>query len=129
MIITNAKDNLLNTSYGNLPNLQNPIIKWFLNIDFIRITKSIVDGEVSEVENLETFKGVIQNLDSKQLQIKPEAQRAWGWKMIHALPSLVLNVDDKIKYNDVKYRVMNIRDFREYGYIEYHIVEDYLTNE
>ncbi len=124
-MIQNAGNNSLAQSFNNLPNLSNPITKWFLPTNFIRITKSVVDFEVVEVETSETFQGVVQNLDSKQLQVKPEAQRAWGWKMIHALPSLILLNDDKIKYDGVKYRVMNIKGFKEYGYIEYHIVEDY----
>lgn len=124
-MITNASDTKLNQSGSNLPNLSNPITKWFLPTDFIRITKTIVDFEVQETESFETFQGVIQNLNSKELQVKPEAQRAWTWKMIHALPSLKLNVDDKIKYNDIEYRVMNVKDFSEYGYMEYHIVEGY----
>ena len=127
-MITNANLVTVNNSFGHLPNLSNPIKKWFINIDFIRITKTITDFEAVETENLESFQGVIQNLDSKQLQVKPEAQRAWGWKMIHSLTDLKLNVDDKIKYNDISYRVMNVRDFTEYGYMEYHIVEDYINS-
>lgn len=125
-MIINAKDLNLSQTKNNLPNLSNPIKKWFLDTNFIFVTKSIVDGEVVEVETADSFFGVVQNLDSKQLQIKPEAQRAWGWKMIHSLPSLTLNVDDIIIYDSIRYRVMNVRDYNEYGYMEYHIVEDFI---
>lgn len=113
--------------YSNLPNLSNPITKWFQDISFVYVSKSIVNFEVVEIETVKSFVGVVQNLDSKQLQIKPEAQRSWSWKMIHCLPDLVLDVDDIIIYKDDRYRVMNIRDFKEYGYLEYHIVKDFIN--
>jgi len=124
-MITNAGNTTLNQAHSNLPNLSMTITKWFISIDFVRITKTTVDFETVETESSESFQGVVQNLDSKQLQIYPEAQRAWGWKMIHALPSLIMNVDDRMIFDSIKYRVMNIRDYKEYGYMEYHIVEDY----
>jgi hypothetical protein len=122
-MIFSAKNNKI--KYSNLPNLSNPIKKWFQNIEFGFITKSIVDFEAVETIIKKSFVGVVQNLDSKQLQVKPEAQRSWSWKMIHCLPDLVLDVDEKIEYEGETYRVMNIRDFKEYGYLEYHIVRDF----
>lgn len=124
-MIVNAKDTTVNLSHSNLPNLSVTIKKWFLQIDFVRVTKTIVDGETQETVSSESFQGVIQNLNSKELQLKEEAQRAWTWKTIHALPDLLLDVDDIFIYNSVNYRVMNVKDFTEYGYIEYHIVKDY----
>lgn len=126
MIINASSTNLLQAS-SNLPNLSNPIGKWFLPVNFILVTKTITAGEVVETETSSTFQGVVQNLNSKELQIKPEAQRGWTWKMIHALPSLQLNVDDIIKYENINYRVMNVKDWKEYGYMDYHIVVDYTT--
>lgn len=124
-MIVNAKDTKLNASYSKLPNLSNPIKKWVLPLSFIKITKTIYDGEVAETETVYNFEGVFQNLNSKQLQIKPEAERAWSWKMIHSLTNLFLEVDDKISFENKEYRVMNIINYKEYGYYEYHIVEDY----
>lgn len=115
----------INDTFNNLPNLRNPITKWFSKIDFIRVTKTISNFIVTETEEDDSFFGVVQNFDSRQLKILPEAQRAWTWKMIHATPDLQIDVDEKIRYRGVEYRCMNIRDFREYGYLEYHIVADY----
>jgi hypothetical protein len=123
-VIFNAKDKSI--KYSNLPNLSNPIKKWFQNIEIGIIAKSIVNFEVIEVISKKNFSGVVQNLNSKQLQIKPEAQRSWSWKMIHCLPNLVLNVDDKIEYEGEIYRVMNIIDFKDYGYLEYHLIKDFI---
>jgi hypothetical protein len=124
MTIINAKKTKIN-SYSHLPNMADTLTDWFLDIDMIKITKSVVDFEVVETEKAIKFKGVVQNLDSKQLQLKPEGQRAWSWKMIHCHSSLELNVDDIIIYGDVRYRVMNLLDYKEYGYLEYHIVKDF----
>ena len=124
-MITNAMNVNLSIASSHLPNLSGPVTKWFLNITFTLITKTVSAGEVSETESDTKTQGVVQNLDSKQLQIKPEAQRAWTWKMIHCLPNLQLDVDDILIYNTVRYRVMNVKDYSEYGYMEYHIVVDY----
>ena len=124
-MLFNANSVKLNEVDINLPNLSNTITKWFLNINFIRVTKSNVDHQTQETESSESFKGVVQNLDFRDLKLKPEGQRAFTWKMIHALPSLQLTNDDIIKYKDVRYRVMSIKDYQEYGFVEYHVMEDY----
>jgi hypothetical protein len=124
-MIGNASNRKLNENPGILPNLTSPIRKWVLDLEFIRVSKCVIDGEVQESDETVKFSGVVQNLDFRMLKILPEAQRAWTWKMIHSLTDLSLTNDDKIKYRNVNYRVMNIRDFNEYGFFEYHIVEDY----
>jgi hypothetical protein len=124
-MIINASNTNLSTASSHLPNLSRPITKWFLDITFTILTKVAASGEVTETGVNTRTKGVVQNLDSKQLQVKPEAQRAWTWKMIHCLPDLQLDVDDILVYNDINYRVMNVKDYSEYGYMEYHIVQGY----
>jgi hypothetical protein len=123
-MISNGKDNLI--SQGSiLPNLRNPVSKWGVNMQFVIITKTIVDGEVVETPTAIDFKGVIQNFSTTDLILKPEGQRDWAWKMVHSLTALALKPDDIIVYNGIRYRVMKMRDFSEYGYYEYHIISGY----
>lgn len=124
-MIGNASKTSLSANPGILPSMINPIQKWSLPISFIRVTKTVIDGEVKESESCENFFGSVQNLDFKSMTPLPEGQRSWSRKMIHSLINLRLNTDDIIKYEGVRYRVMNIRDFKEYGFLEYHVVEDY----
>lgn len=57
--------------------------------------------------------------------IKPIGERDWQWESIHAFPTLQLQPDDIITFDDVDYRVMNKSDYKEYGYVVYEIVQDY----
>lgn len=125
MKIVNAKDKPLFGGNGNLPNMGDALLSWFQQIQFVLITKEIVDFELIEVEKPSCFMGVIQPLSSKKLEMKPEGQRAWTWSQIHASPDLVLKNDDVMNIQGVRYRVMNKFDYSKYNYVLYEIVEDF----
>lgn len=124
-MITNAKDIPITSNNVALPNMSETLSGWFTTITFIRLTKTTVNHQTVIVEIPDSFIGVVQNLNARQLEMKPEGQRAWSWKMIHCLPSLILKPDEIIKYDSVNYRVMQQADWKEYGYIEYQLVRDY----
>lgn len=125
-IISNAKDKpLFSRSGGGLPNMSATITGWFQNLTFTKVVKTVVDHEVKEgYENISTS-GVRQPFSPQQIKILPEGQRAWKWEMIHALPSLLLKIDDIIIFDNVRYRVMERLDYKEYGYVQYNICQDY----
>jgi len=69
---------------------------------------------------------VIQPLQPKALELKPEGQRGWRWLQIHAEPALQLQLDDIVVLNDGdRYRVMAVRHYEQYGYMEYELVRGY----
>ena len=98
---------------------------------FDLITKTITDYNLTETATTISTKGVRQPFSAQQLSIKPEGQRAWKWEILHCLPNVKLNPDDIVVFNGVRYRVMEKLDYSEYGYLEYHIIQDYTaaTNE
>jgi hypothetical protein len=124
-MIKNANQYNLNQQVGTLPEMSGTLTNWFQPMSFVVITKETIDFEVREVQTFVSFMGVRQPMTSQQLQIKPEGQRTWKWETIHALPDLKLKTDDRIKWGNRFYRVMELSDWTEYGYIEYQIVEDF----
>lgn len=125
-MIKNAADVLLTANPGTLPNMQSAMGNYFQPLVFTQIQKKVGDTFTLVEQTVKTnFMGVRQPLTGQQLQMKPEGQRQWKWERIHAYPDLVLGVDDQIMFGSVQYRVTDKFDFTEYGYVEYHIVQDY----
>lgn len=123
MTIVNGKDRRIGTA--SLPNVAGALSGLLQPLVFTIITKEVVDGEVRETRTDVAGRGVIQPFTERQLLIKPEGQRAWTWLMCHAEAGLPLKVDDVVTYVDVDTRVMAIKDFGVYGYLEYHLVQDW----
>lgn len=109
----------------NLPNMQSALLSWYVPMTFDVVTKTVQAGQVIETMVPVTFKGVMQELTSARLLLKPEGQRTWRWKWLHASPTLQLKNDDVVIYDGTQYRVMAKKDYREYGYLEYELCEDW----
>lgn len=125
-MISNAKDTSLTANPGTLPNMQAALLDYFLPMTFTVVTKSVVDHESVEARVQTATRGVWQPLSPQKVMMKPEGQRKWKWQQIHATLDLVLEVDSVIERNGEKFRVMDRLDYREYGYVEYHVQGDYL---
>ena len=108
-----------------LPKIQIAFNCWEEDINLIKITSSIVD--YVKVETLEeiSFKGVVQNLKSEDLKLKPLESRSWKWKMIHTRTYSELETEDLVKYKGERFKVMSKNDFESSGYFEYHLVKNY----
>ncbi len=124
-MIFNAKDLPLGSTHGTLPNMQNTLTDWFQRMTFTVITKAVINFQDVETEVETTALGVRQPFSARQLMMKPEGQRSWRWETIHADQSLILTVDDVVVFDSIRYRVMQIMQWKEYGYVEYHICQDY----
>ena len=114
---------------SGLPQMNEPIEGWQIPIQLIRVIQSIVDGD--KVEKLVTinFRGRVQPLSAEQLQFKPENLRSWRWLWIHAVAgTLNLETGDKIIFNNIRYKVMAVKDYSLYAYIEYELCEDFEDN-
>jgi hypothetical protein len=110
-----------------LPNMSSAVMAWMQSM-----RASIVRSVLQEFETQERlypvdFRGVRVPFKAQQLDKKPEGQRAWRWEVLYATPELVLQPNDVIQFNCVRYRVDAKLDYSEYGYCEYHIVQDFTT--
>lgn len=123
--INNACDVLLDQNPGTLPDLHGPILDYFQDLSFTEIVKEIVNFNLVETTVTTNFRGVRQPLTPQQLKMKPEGQRKWKWEMIHALPNLVLDIDDQIWFQGEPFRVSSKMDYAQYGFVTYDICQDY----
>lgn len=113
---------------SGMPQMSAAFEGWQMNITVVRITQTIVEGLSIDTEEQIYFQGTIQPFAPKAIALKPEGQRDWGWLQIHCFTSdFNLLPNDRILYNNQKYKVMATLDYRLNNYIEYHAVEDYRT--
>lgn len=126
--ITNAKDVSLFATPGTLPNMSDAMTDYFQPMVFVQIVKSVENFLSVETPTKILFEGVMQPLTEQQLRMKPEGQRKWEWFWLHAEPGLSLNPDEEVFWQNVKYRVMARKNYFQYGYIEYHLVDDFSMN-
>jgi len=124
-IIINASSVPLGTINPNLPQMTGTLNDWLMPMKFNRVTKTVIAGEVVETMVEVNFRGVIQPLKNRDLIMKPEGQRSWTYQWLHAEPGLDLNTDDVIVFQGKQTRVMAVKDYRLYGYIEYQLAQDY----
>ena len=112
---------------SNMPQIGAALSAWQRSITLQKRTQNIDDFGVVTYANVDfTFMGTVQPLSPKQIELKPEGQRAWTWLQIHMQTgSLKLNVNDQILINNVIFKIMALRDYSQNGYIEYHAVYEY----
>lgn len=123
--IANAKDTPLNVRTGTVPDVSGALKDYFQPMTFTKVQKSVAGFQNVEQPLPINFWGVIQPLSERQLVLKPEGERAWTWLMLHAEPSLTLQVDDVLVYLGKQTRVAARKDFSLYGYVEYQLVQDW----
>lgn len=124
-MILNASDTSLYDNSGTLPNMGSAILDYFQRLQLSRITKSVDNFEVQEVVTPLLLYGVVQPFSARMLTMKPEGQRSWRWFTLHCDPSTRLEIDDQVWIKNFLYRVLQILDYTDYGYLEYHLIQDY----
>lgn len=123
--IPNACNRPINFGQGTVPDVSGALKDYFQPTTFTILVKSVVAFQNVETPTNVTFQGTIQPFTERQLLLKPEGQRAWTWFLLHADPVLTLKVDDVVYWNSKQTRVMSRKDFAMYGYVEYHLVQDW----
>ena len=109
-----------------MPNMANTLTGWESPLTLVKITQSILNGDVVKTEKRIDFIGCWQPLRDEELQFKPENQRSWSWYWIHAKSgTLNLQTQDKIIFQGKRFKVMAIKDYSLNGFIEYQIIRDY----
>ena len=125
MIFKNAASTPLNENSGTVPNVEVAMLNWFQKMTFTRVIKTQENFLTIETAEDFNFQGVWQPFTAQQLSMKPEGQTAWKWFTVHAQVGLILIPDEVITYLGTQYRVMEKTDYKEYGYVEYHLIQDY----
>lgn len=110
-----------------LPNMSNTLNGWEVPViaDYVYQERN-VDGEITDLSKEMRIKGVLQPLKAEEVQLKPEGQRSWVWYQLHVKSSYdLLYTEQVVKVNNLKYRVMAVKNYDLYGYVEYHLVRDF----
>lgn len=123
--LVNASSVPLDANPGTLPNMQDAMGDYFQNTEFVRITKTVLNGQVVETRCPFSMKAIVANFTGQQLMMKEIGQRKWKWISVWAYPNIILTPDDVICYLGVNYRVDHKNDWSVYGYLQYDLVEDY----
>ena len=108
------------------PVLDSAVSAWTQKLEFVLVGKHKENYKVYESYTAKKIFGFKAPLKPQEIAIKPEGQRKWRWQQIICLPSAKLNIDDIVEFPDkIRYRVQAREQFSEYGFISYHLVEDY----
>ena len=124
----NAKNIPLNQmGSGTTPQMGDTLSGWTQKLVFNLIEKKVINYKVVETATKINFPGVWQPMSLEQLQMKPTEQRAWSWFIVHSTTPVPMKIDDIVNYLGKLYRVMSFGDYKEYGYYEYHLVDESLV--
>lgn len=110
---------------GTLPNMADTVANWFQLVVMDKITKTIVNFQVVETTAPLQFQGVVITAPQRKLVMAANGQRLWKVKSIFCWPTVLLAPDDVILYENIQYRIMAGADYKQYGYMEYWLVQDY----
>jgi hypothetical protein len=121
----NGRDVKLSEQGFGLPDVGGSVNMFMQPVQIGIVTKNQVDGLISEDTEWKKTMAVRQPFTSEQLIIRPEGERSWQWYTLHMTLDVVLSTDDIFLMYGLRMRVMEKLDYTEYGYIEYHCIEDY----
>lgn len=110
---------------NDLPDMSEGVQMFFQNIFIEILHKQNSEGFLQEFAKPVRTQGVRVTQTPQQLAMKPEGQRDWKWSNLFMLPEPKLRVDDIVKIQGTKYRVMQKSDNKEYGVCSYELLEDY----
>lgn len=83
------------------------------------------NGNVNSITSFFNFDGVIQPLKPEEIKVKEEAQWSWDWYWFHTKEDVNLSTNDRVYYKGVEYKIMAVKDYSDYGHIEYHCIKDW----
>lgn len=111
---------------GRLPRPQLGINMWSQGATAKSITQTVDEnGNVVDVESSFKFDGVIQPLRPEEIKLKDEGQWSWDWYWFHTKTDVKLSTNDRMIYKNIEYKIMAVKDYSDYGHIEYHCIKDW----
>lgn len=109
-----------------LPNMAATLTSWQIPLIWQKVKQNVVDGELVPTIKNTKFLAVIQPMSDERLQFKQEGQRSWSWYLIHTNNiKIPFQTGDKILYDNQRFKIMAIKNYRLYGYKEIEAVLDY----
>ena len=118
------------TLNSGFPQMAETLTGWEFPLTLQKIKQTIENGLVTKTFETINFLGVVQPLKDEQLQFLDIGEWSREWLWIHAKSStLNLNTQDKIIFENKRYKVMNKKDYHLNGFIEYFICRDYEDTE
>jgi hypothetical protein len=125
--ISSAKDRKMSMVPTGLPDVSGAVQSFLQPAVIGVVTKKQVSGYTQEDVEWIYTQAVRQAFTAQQLLIRPEGERSWKWFTLHTLPEVCLHTDDLIIIHNVRMRIMEVLGYGEYGFNEYHAIEDYVT--
>lgn len=113
------------TLASGMPQVADTFTGWEVPLTLVKITQSIVEGDVVTTETPINFMGVIQPLRMEDLLTKPDGQRSWNYYWIHTKSELPFQTADKIVFKDVRYKITAIKDYGLNGFKELEVILDF----
>lgn len=111
---------------SGMPQMAQTLTGWEVPLVIIKITQSVVEGDLVVSEQTFNFMGVWQPLKSEDLQLLPEGQRSWDAVWIHAKSGqLNLETADKVKFNNRRYKITQKKDYGLNSFVEYMLIRDF----
>lgn len=111
---------------SKLPRPQLGINMWSQGSQAKAITQSVdAYGDVQETTFNFNFDGVIQPLSPEEIKVKPAGQWSWDWYWFHTKENVKLKTNDRVVYRNIEYKIMAVKDYSDYGHIEYHCIKDW----
>lgn len=116
--------------HSGMPQMDTTLVGWEVPLVIIKITQSVIDGDLVTSQQTFKFQGVWQPLRDEALELKPDGQRSWEWIWIHAKSSqLNLETADKVVFKGKRYKVMQKKDYGLNSFVEYQLCRDYESSE
>lgn len=113
---------------NDLPDMSGGIQMYYQKLVLNLVTTQNDKGYARELLRPIYTMGVRVTQTARQLALKPEGERSWKWSTLYTEPGTGLSNDDIVSVQGTRYRVTSNRDNKEYGCMEYELLEDY-TNE
>lgn len=111
---------------SGLPQMTNALTGWEVAVVANYVKQEIIDGDIVDSSYTKKMQGVLQPLKAEQIALKPEGQRSWAWYWLHVKPQYdKLRTEQIVLINNIPYKVMAVKNYDIYGYIEYEVIRDY----
>lgn len=123
-MIQNAKDKGLAIMAAGLPDVSDAVLSFLQPVTIACVQTQMIDGYSKDILRKITTQASVQPMDEK-LAIRKEGERSWRWSVVHMSPDPGLYTDDVFELLGVSYRIMQKMNWGQYGYTEFHVIEDY----
>lgn len=122
-MINCAKDKSLDQSAG-LPDVSEVVASLLQKAKVGVVQSEQIDGMTQDIPIWKDAMVSIQPMP-ESLVVSKEGDRSWRWFTVHSLPDLILETKDIFVLFGTSYQVKDKKDWSQYGYVVYHVIEHY----